>query len=249
MLLQHHCLLGGGAAAVLTRGEYREVRRIELCCHSVDAYRAIRSSVASQDAGWLFKEPTTVVREPHFDRHGIRLTAVLEGIAIKIQIILESRFTMLAPPAEGRLEGVWTLSGEDLVATKLTANADRYADDSFMSRDIIDLAMIANDGWLSPSGVAKARSVYQRGIDTTFVRAKAMLLDNDAHLARCMRELKMTLSVQELRTRVERLHVTDAPCFSSALQAEQALGDRGQANNGAQPVVTTSRSAPPTASV
>lgn len=79
-----------------------------------------------------------------------------------------------------------------------------------MSRDIIDLAMLATDGILSPAGVTKARKVYQNGIDTAFVRAKAILLESDGRVATCMRELKMKMPPHELARRIERLEFIDA---------------------------------------
>jgi len=209
-LLKNHCLLGGGTAIVLARDEYREAIHIELCCNSAEVYREIRRAVDAQDPGWLFREPVQMLREPNFHRHGIRLAVLLDGTPVKIEILLENRIPFAACLPEAAIEGVWSLAEEDLVATRLMANTDRYGDDSFMSRDIIDLAMLATDGILSPAGVTKARKVYQNGIDTAFVRAKAMLLESDGRVATCMRELKMKMPPHELARRIERLEFIDA---------------------------------------
>lgn len=210
-LLKNHCLLGGGTAIVLARDEYREALQIELCCTSADVYREIRRALDAQDPGWLFRGPVQMLREPNFHRHGIRLAVLLDGTPVKIEILLENRIPFAACLPEAAIEGVWRLAEEDLVATRLMANTDRYGDDSFMSRDIIDLAMLATDGILSPAGVTKARTVYQNGIDTAFVRARAMLLEGDGRLAMCMRELSMKMPAHELASRIERLEFIDSP--------------------------------------
>ena len=209
-LLKNHCLLSGGTAILFTRGEYREALQIEFVCTSADAYRTVRQCVDGQDTSWLFRESVQIFREPNFDRHGIRLRALQNGAPIKIEVILENRISTKALQLQDRIEGVWCLSHEDLVATKLMANAVRYADDSFLSRDIIDLSMITADGILSTAGVAKARSAYGTNIDTALARAKAMLLDGDEHLAKCMRELKMTMPAHELRMCIQRLDFADS---------------------------------------
>ena len=61
------------------------------------------------------------------------------------------------------------------------------------------------------AGVTKARTVYQNGIDTAFVRARAMLLEGDGRLAMCMRELSMKMPAHELASRIERLEFIDSP--------------------------------------
>lgn len=205
VLLKHHCLLGGGTAIALARGEYREARHIELICCSAEAYRTIRQNIDAQDSSWLFRVPVRLTREPNFVRHGIRAAAVLDDTPVHIEIILEGRLPMKHPAPEDRVAGVWSMAEEDLVATKLMANADRYADDSCHSRDIIDLAMLATDGILSPAGVAKARTVYEKNIDIALVRAKEMLLETDGRLVQCMGELKMKMHPHDLRARIEQL--------------------------------------------
>lgn len=209
LLLKHHCLLGGGTAIALARGEYREARHIELNCGSAEAYRAIRQNVDDHDPSWLFRAPVQLLREPNFVRHGIRVAAALDDTPIPIEIILESRIPMKHPAPEDRVAGVWSMAEEDLVATRLMANADRYADDACFSRDIIDLAMLATDGILSPVGVAKARTVYGKNIDIAWVRAREMLLESDGRLIQCMGELKMKMHPHDLRTRIERLDFVD----------------------------------------
>lgn len=205
MLLDAGCLFGGGTAISLSHGEYRESVDIDFVCSSAAGYRAIRERLDVLDPSWLFRHAVQVVREPRVDQYGIRLAAAVDGAPVKIEIIFEGRVPLADPLPQDRIEGVWVMAEEDLVATKLMANADRYADDQVMSRDIIDLAMMTSDGDLSPEGVHKARSAYGQSIDKALHRAKDLLRNREGRLARCMTAMKMEMPHDELRDRIERL--------------------------------------------
>ena len=99
----------------------------------------------------------------------------------------------------------------DLTATKLMANADRWADDAVMSRDLIDLAMLAGqDGSLSAEAAAKARKAYGSSIDLAFAKARQHLLDRPQRLKICRRALGMTMRETALRRRIVRLELPAA---------------------------------------
>ena len=204
-LLRCRCLFGGGTAIALAHGEFRESIDIDFICSSIDGYRHIRQQVDPRDPGWLFKRPVTQVREPRVDQYGIRLAVAVDAVPVKLEITFEGRIDLRDPLSEDRIEGVWTLSAEDQVATKLMANADRYADDAVMSRDLIDLAMLTPDGVLSTAGTTKARRAYGDSIDKALERAKALLLEREGRLIRCMRAMKMTMTPADLQERIERL--------------------------------------------
>ncbi len=210
LLLQHRCLFGGGTAIALSRGEYRESVDIDFICSSIEGYRGLRERVDARDPAWLFREPVTQHREPRVDQYGIRLAAGVDAVPVKVEITFEGRVVLDDPRPEDRVCGVWAMDRNDLTATKLMANADRYADDAMASRDIIDLAMLWDEGELPIAGVAKARRAYGRSIDDAFSRAKAMLLDREGRLALCMKRMKMTLPETVLRARVARLHLPPA---------------------------------------
>ena len=97
------------------------------------------------------------------------------------------------------------MTPEDLATTKLMANADRWADDSALSRDIIDLAMLADDGVLPAAAVAKARNAYGSSIESSFERAKRHFLDRPGRLRLCMTRMGLTIAEDLLRDRVEQL--------------------------------------------
>jgi hypothetical protein len=207
LLLKHRCLFGGGTALALSRGEYRESLDIDFICSSVDGYRGLRERVRENDAGWIFREPVTLHREPRVDQYGIRFAAGIDAVAVKIEITFEARVELDDPRPEERLCGAWTLRPADLAATKLMANADRYADDAMASRDLIDLAMLSDEPTLPAAGVAKARRAYGRSIGHAFERAKALLLEREGRLALCMKRMKMNLSEPTLRSRIDSLRL------------------------------------------
>lgn len=74
-----------------------------------------------------------------------------------------------------------------------------------MNRDLIDLSMLAAGHALDQAGVAKARRAYGLGIDKAFTRGKALLLERDGRLLRCMKAMQMCLPEGELRERIARL--------------------------------------------
>lgn len=207
MLLKNRCFFGGGTAIALAHGEYRESVDIDFICSSVDGYRELRQQFNAQDQSWLFKRPVQIVREPRADQYGIRLAAAVDAVPVKLEIVFEGRIELKDPLPEDVIEGVWTLATEDLVATKLMANADRYADDSVMGRDLIDLAMLSPDGVLHADGVSKARRAYGESIDKAFIRGKALLLEREGRLVKCMTAMKMKMAPELLRERILALRL------------------------------------------
>ncbi|WP_137917073.1 nucleotidyl transferase AbiEii/AbiGii toxin family protein [Hydrogenophaga sp. 2FB] len=220
MLLMNRCFFGGGTAIALSHGEYREAIVIDLICSSVDGYREVRQSVNVLDQAWLFKQPVQLVRVPRVDQYGIRLAAAVDQVPVKIEIVFEGRIDLKDPLPEDVIEGVWSLTQEDLVATKLMANADRYADESVMSRDLIDLAMLSPDGRLVGAGVAKARRAYGASIDKAFIKGRELLLHREGHLVKCMNAMQMTMVPDVLREKILSLHLDP---FDQRQKPEKAL--------------------------
>ncbi|QWT21584.1 nucleotidyl transferase AbiEii/AbiGii toxin family protein [Bacillus sp. NP157] len=89
------------------------------------------------------------------------------------------------------IEGVPVLTRVDSFAEKLLANADRGADRSTMSRDVIDLAMMI-DAWGQVRGesVDKATAAYGTSVRKSWDRSAAMVAD-DAYLRRCIEAMSM----------------------------------------------------------
>lgn len=207
-LLKHQCLFGGGTAIALSRGEYRESVDIDFIVSSVNGYRELRSIVSSEGVSGLMTRPLPLKREVRIDRYGIRCALdVGDSRPIKFEIVFEGRVQLADPLPEDRIDGVWTLAMEDKVATKLMANADRWADDAVWSRDLVDLAMLTDGGRADPAGVAKAMRAYGEGVLRDFENARTRLLERDKRLATCMKRMDMTMAEADLRAKISSMVV------------------------------------------
>jgi len=205
LLLHHHCLFGGGTAIALTHGEYRESIDVDFVCSSVAGYRELRSLVHEHGMRSLMAQRLELAREPRIDQYGIRCAVKAGDTPIKFEIVFEGRIALDAPLDEDRICGVWSLTAQDKVATKLMANSDRWADDSVMSRDIIDLAMLTDSGILDPSGVEKAVAAYGPSVITDLDKARAHVLAREGRLALSMSHMGMHTPIEELRSRIQGL--------------------------------------------
>ena len=143
---------GGGTLISLDLGEYRTSNDIDFICALGADYRKLRNAISDSPGERLCQ------RNPHIllkdnsdleierftaDQYGIRMAIIVDGIPIKTEIIAEARFE-LDPPRQPNWSPVECLSISDCFTSKLLANADRYADPSVHSRDLIDLAFLRN---------------------------------------------------------------------------------------------------------
>jgi hypothetical protein len=207
LLLKHRCLFGGGTAIALTHGEHRESVDIDFVCSSVHGYREIRGLVNAAGMGSLMTGAIAVLREPRIDQYGIRCVLQVAGTPIKFEIIFEGRVQLADPLPEDKVCGVWALAKQDKVATKLMANSDRWADTSVMSRDVIDLAVLADaDGTLDSMGVAKALHAYGPSVLEDLKKARAQLLERKGRLRECMKTLGMRMPEADLRRRIQAIN-------------------------------------------
>jgi len=207
LMVRQRCLFGGGTAIVLSRGEYRESMDIDFICASVDGYRELRGVVNARGFQALLTRAIDMPREARIDQYGIRASLVVEGAPIKCEIIFEGRIELSAPLEAQRICKVWTLADEDRVATKLMANSDRWADDSVLSRDLIDLAMQCEEGPVDAAGVAKALRAYGPSVLVDLRKARDRLLNRAGRLAKCMKDLGITMAEADLRARMAALTV------------------------------------------
>ena len=207
VLKEHGCLFGGGTAIALSHGEYRQSIDIDFICDSVDGYRGLRSLVNQSGLTWAFDAPVTFVREPRVDQYGIRTAINVDGTPIKWEVVYEGRIQLDPPREADQICGTWRLTDTDLIATKLMANADRWADDAVMSRDMIDLAMLAPKGQLAHAGVKKAERAYGTSVADAFRKAKAALLDRPGRLRLCMSAMHMVMPEGKLRAALDRLQL------------------------------------------
>ena len=211
LLLRSQCLFGGGTAITLTHGEYRESVDVDLIVSSKDGYRELRGLVNSQGIEALMNRPLPLRREARIDQYGIRCAFDVDGVPIKFEIVFEGRVELQDPLPEDRVNGMWALTMRDKVATKLMANSDRWADDSVWSRDIIDLAVLANGQEADPAGVAAAVEAYGSSVLVDFEKARTNLLERDGRLLNCMKRMQMTMPEDRLRRLIQGLAVVRLP--------------------------------------
>lgn len=159
MLLQNRCFFGGGTAIVLKYGEYRRSLDVDFLCSDQDGYRSLRTAVTSDGPHALIPKDVKVVRDHRADGYGIRMFLEHRGMPIKFEIVREGNIDL-----EGGTDpqfGVPTLSASSMFATKLLANADRWADRSTASRDAIDLGMLLqHHDVVPPDALEKAFRAY-----------------------------------------------------------------------------------------
>ncbi len=192
LLRTHRCYFGGGTAIVLLNGEYRESADIDFLVSDVDGYRELRellTGAAGIDA--ITHRPLKQLRDIRADQYGIRTHLDIEGEPIKLEIIREGRVTLDVADSADRVCGITTLSALDMATSKLLANADRWADRSTFSRDLIDLAMLAPPRPLLDTAVGKATTAYGKSIERCLTSAIDYLADNPNGLGDCMRALQM----------------------------------------------------------
>ena len=195
VLAANACLFGGGTAIALRHGEYRESVDIDFLVADAAGYRALRERLTGPlGIEAIARAPGLLeaTREVRADQYGIRTLLASDGIGIKFEIVSEGRIALDSPGEADRICGVATLTPLDMAATKLLANADRWADDAVMSRDLIDLAMMEPARALFRLATAKATKAYGKSILADLAKAIDALRQRPQRLDRCMEALQMT---------------------------------------------------------
>lgn len=139
------------------------------------------------------------------DRYGIRTILRSDIGPIKLEIVHEGRIAFDVPGGEDRVGTVATLTLADMVASKLLANDDRWADRGVFARDVIDLAMLPHTAEDWSRGRVKAIEAYGASIERSLQRAVVALLDDPGWLAQCMDVLEISVEADDLRARLVRL--------------------------------------------
>jgi hypothetical protein len=131
-------------------------------------------------------------REVRADQYGIRTLLQVEGADIKFEIVLEGRIDLETPGPADRQCGLATLTQLDMATSKLLANSDRWRDDAVMSRDLIDLAMMAPLKTLMRHAMAKAQGAYGESVAADLAGAVEDLRARPHRLDQCMQAMAMT---------------------------------------------------------
>ena len=192
VLAQRQCFFGGGTAMALRYGEYRESIDIEFVVSDLAGYRDLRQMLdGATGLGPLVRAGMhlELVREVRADQYGIRTHVRCAGSIIKFEIVLEARIALAVPGNDDRICGLLALAPLDLAAEKLLANADRWADDSVFSRDLIDLAMQGSDRKLLQAACEKAEAPYGASVRRALAQAVDALRKRPHRLDECMQAL------------------------------------------------------------
>jgi len=193
----------------LRYGEYRESADIDFLVSQVSGYRQLRQRLTEPQGMRAILKPGQVLpqtREMRADQYGIRTLLRVEGIDIKFEIVLEGRFELEAPGADDRICGVATLTPLDMVTSKLLANSDRWREDAVLSRDLIDLAMMAPPKKLLQQAVAKAKGAYGDSVEADLAKAIHDLRERPHRLDRWMVDMRVnTVSKAVLWARIKAL--------------------------------------------
>lgn len=189
LMVRCRCYFGGGTAIVLALDEYRESLDVDFLCASTEGYRTLRGIAFNQGIGGFFSAEVSPLRELRADQYGVRTFLSLDDVPVRFEIVREARI-----PLRGRMVdalGVPRLTRADLFASKLLANADRFADSASAGRDIIDLAMMVNHwGPIPESAWLKARKAYGDTVTEACAKAVRRMQDPDWMRA-CLEKLKM----------------------------------------------------------
>lgn len=154
---------GGGTLISLLHDEYRWSKDVDFLCAVGPGYRKLRQAAmeAAFAPSFLFlnQDNLEFPRDLTADQYGIRFLVMVDATPIKFEIVAEARIELGEPETHGWLN-VPCLNQTDRYAEKLLANADRWADSSIESRDLIDLAVLRLHGEHSDAAIAKAEAAY-----------------------------------------------------------------------------------------
>jgi len=212
LLLSNHCYFGGGTAITLCYGEFRESVDMDFLVSDLTSYRHLRQLLTGPDGVnaicLLGAAPLLQQKEVRADQYGLRVTLNVDNHPVKFEIILEGRIRLAVPGKEDQLCGITTLSPLDMAASILLANADRWADASVFSRDVIDLAMMAPSATLLKNAIEKAQMAYGDSIVRDLNKAIDNLKSRTDWLDRCMLAMEIDTPKALIWKNLQRLSLS-----------------------------------------
>ena len=190
------CYFGGGTRIALALAEYRESADIDLLCADRAGYRHLRSTVSGKSLGRIARGPLALAREVVADRYGIRTFVQAGTEKIKFEIVSEGRIDITGGVESGC--PIPVLTRLSCFAEKFLANADRWNDESFLGRDVVDLAFMAAawDPADAAAGLAQARDAYGKVVADALKKAVRAMSERRDYSKRCT----TGLGVEDMRT-------------------------------------------------
>ena len=190
LLFENHCYFGGGTAITLIYGEFRQSVDIDFLVSDLGSYRNLRQLLTGPEGINAIRKSDAIAlkqqKEIRADQYGLRTTLLVDNHSIKFEIILEGRISLEVPGKSDLLCGISTLNRLDMATSKLLANADRWADASVFSRDVIDLAMMSPPIELLNAAISKAELAYGNAIVRDLDKAIEKLTTRNDWLDRCI---------------------------------------------------------------
>ena len=180
------CYFSGGTRIAMALGEFRESADIDLLCADREGYRALRSTVTDKSLGAIVGGKLPLAREVIVDRYGIRSFVQVGGEKIKFEIVSEARIEIA-----GGVEPAFpvpVLAPVSCFAEKFLANADRWNDEAFLGRDVIDLAfmILAWSPAEAEAGFEQARDAYGKVVSVALKRAVRTMSERKDTMRRCV---------------------------------------------------------------
>ena len=190
LLFENHCYFGGGTAITLIYGEFRQSVDIDFLVSDLGSYRNLRQLLTGPEGINAIRKSEAIAlkqqKEIRADQYGLRTTLLVDNHPIKFEIILEGRISLEVPGKSDLLCGISTLNRLDMATSKLLANADRWADASVFSRDVIDLAMMSPSTELLNNAISKAQLAYGNSIVRDLNKAIEKLTTRNDWFDRCI---------------------------------------------------------------
>lgn len=204
----HNCYFGGGTAIAMSYGEYRTSDDIDFLVSDMGSYKELRNLAKQGGLANFFSsnaQENFIFSQARTDQYGIRGSIGFLDLNIKFEIIQEGRVQLNLPGEGEKVEGVSRLGEVDLVAEKLLANSDRWADTAVRNRDVLDLAFMGLSKIETHQGFQKATEGYGKAIKIDLEKAIATLVENPSYLELCLASLEIDESEVAVVTRLRKL--------------------------------------------
>lgn len=207
MLKAHGCLFGGGTAIALKFGEYRESVDIHFMISDSTDYRDLRSLITGKEGlAFIFKADgfAGLIAPVRTDQYGIRSKIRLLDAEIKFEIVKEGRLSFDRDNHLNQICGVSALSTTDMMATKLLANSDRWADRGVFSRDLLDLSMLEISDHHLQAAKEKAIEAYGEAVLRDVSKAVSLVETVPKYLQHCCVNMEISIPAAVMLMKVKK---------------------------------------------
>lgn len=208
LLEKNVCYFAGGTVLALLHHEYRESNDIDFMVCETAGYRNLRNLLTGKGGFSVLAKAGGSIRQVvdvRADQYGIRGQVAVDGVPIKMEIVLEARIKFDRPGINDKICGITTLSDLDLATEKLLANSDRWLDAAIFSRDIIDLAMMGAGRNLIKNAIAKAEIAYGASIKRDLEKSIDRVLNNEGWIERCIDAMAVSVPKADIFQRILKL--------------------------------------------